>query len=52
MGQVARFFARNSATIGTLIARLAERMAEDEKRRQEIDKLNKKVKMSKTPIIR
>jgi REP element-mobilizing transposase RayT len=44
LSEVARYFARDAATVGTLIGRLAERIAEDEKLRREIDKLNKKVK--------
>ncbi len=43
LGEVARHFARDAATVGTLIGRLAERTAEDERLRREIDKLNKKV---------
>ena len=43
LGEVARYFARDAATVGTLIGRLAERMADDEKLRREIDRLNKKV---------
>jgi len=43
LGEVARFFGRDSATVGTLIGRLAERIAEDEMLRREIDRLNKKV---------
>jgi len=43
LGEVARCFTRDAATVGTLIGRLAERIAEDEMLRQEIDRLNKKV---------
>ena len=43
LGEVARYFARDSATVGTLIGRLAERLAEDEMLRREIDRLNNKV---------
>jgi REP element-mobilizing transposase RayT len=43
LSEVARYFARDAATVGTLIGRLAERIAEDEKLRREIDRLNKKV---------
>ena len=45
LGEVARYFARDSATVGTLIGRLAERLAEDDMLRREIDRLNKKVEM-------
>jgi chromosomal replication initiation ATPase DnaA len=41
--EVARYFARDAATVGSLIGRLTERMADDEKLRREIDKLSKKV---------
>ena len=43
LGEVARYFARDAATVGTLIGRLAERIAEDEMLQREIDRLNKKV---------
>ena len=43
LGEVARYFARDGATVGTLIGRLAERLIEDEKLRREIDRLSKKV---------
>ena len=41
LGEVARYFARDAATVGTLIGRLAERIAEDDVLRQEIDRLTK-----------
>ena len=44
LSEVARYFARDAATVGTFIGRLAERIAEDERLRRVIDKLNKKVK--------
>ena len=43
LGEVARYFARDAATVGTLIGRLTERIAEDEELRREIDRLNKTV---------
>jgi REP-associated tyrosine transposase len=43
LGEVARYIARDSSTVGTLIGRLAERLAEDEALGREIDRLNKKV---------
>ena len=43
LSEVARYFARDAATVGTLIGRLTERLADDEKLRREINKLNKKV---------
>ena len=45
LSEVARYFARDAATVGTLIGRLSERMEEDEDMRREIDKLNQKVEM-------
>ncbi|MBI2363699.1 MAG: transposase [Deltaproteobacteria bacterium] len=45
LSEVARYFGRDAATVGTLIGRLSERMAEDEQIRREIDKLNKKVEI-------
>ena len=43
LGEVARYFGRDAATVGILIGRLAARTAEDEALRREIDRLNKKV---------
>jgi len=43
LSEVARYFARDAATVGTLIGRLGERLAKDETLRREIDRLNKKV---------
>jgi REP element-mobilizing transposase RayT len=43
LGEVARYFARDGATVSKLIGRLAERIVEDEMLRREIDRLNKKV---------
>ena len=43
LSEVARYFGRDAATVGTLIARLAKRLIEDDTLRQEIDRLNKKV---------
>ncbi len=43
LGEVARYFARDAATVSKLIGRLAERIVEDEILRREIDRLNKKV---------
>lgn len=43
LSEVARYFARDTATLGTLIGRLSERMKEDEGMRREIEKLTKKV---------
>jgi putative transposase len=45
LGEVARYFARDSATLVTLIGRLAERLAEDEELRREIDRLSRKVRI-------
>ncbi len=45
LGEVARYFARDAATIGTLIGRLSGRMEEDERMRQEIENLTKKVEI-------
>jgi len=45
LGDVARYFARDAATIGTLIGRLSGRMETDESMRREIEKLTKKVEM-------
>ncbi|MDP2602153.1 MAG: hypothetical protein Q8S00_06120 [Deltaproteobacteria bacterium] len=43
LGEVARYFGRDSATVGILIGRLAARIAEDDAFRREIDRLTKKV---------
>ncbi len=43
LSEVARYFARDSATLGTLIGRLSGRMKADEVIRREIEKLTKKV---------
>jgi len=43
--EVAKYFNRDSATVGTLIGRLAERIAEDAALGREIDRLNGKVEM-------
>ncbi len=43
LGEVARYFGREAATVGILIGRLAERIAEDEALRKESDRLSKKV---------
>lgn len=43
LGEVAKYFARDAATVGTLIARLGERMAKDEELRREIARLTRKV---------
>ena len=43
LGELARYFGRDAATVGLLIGRLAARIAEDEALRREIDRLNKKV---------
>jgi hypothetical protein len=40
---VARYFARDAATLGTLIGRLSGRVKADEGMRREIEKLTKKV---------
>jgi REP element-mobilizing transposase RayT len=45
LGEVARYFARDAATIGTLIGRLTGRMEEDERMRREIETLTKKVEI-------
>ena len=45
LGEVARYFARDLATIGTLIGRLSGRMEEDERMRREIETLTKKVEI-------
>ena len=37
LSEVARYFARDLATIGTLIGRLSGRMEEDERMRREIE---------------
>jgi REP element-mobilizing transposase RayT len=41
LSEVARYFGRDAATMGTLIGRLAERMAHDDRLRSEIDRLSK-----------
>lgn len=41
LGEVAQYFARDAATVGTLIARLGERMEQDEKLRREIARLTR-----------
>jgi hypothetical protein len=43
LNEVARYFARDAATLGTLIGRLSGRMKADEGLRREIEKLTKKV---------
>ena len=43
LSDVAKYFARDAATVGTLVGRLGDRMAKDEGVRREIDRLNKKV---------
>jgi len=43
LGEVAKYFARDAATVGTLIARLGERMEKDEELRREIARLTRKV---------
>jgi DNA-directed RNA polymerase specialized sigma24 family protein len=43
LGEVARYFGRDAATVSKLIGRLAERLAEDEDLRREIERLNKKI---------
>ncbi len=43
LGEVARYFARDAATIGTLIGRLSARLGENQSLRREIEKLTKKV---------
>ena len=43
LGEVARLFARDGATVGTLIGRLAERINQDQMLRREIDRVSKKV---------
>ena len=43
LGEVARYFARDAASVGALIGRLAERIVEDETLRRAIDRLSKKV---------
>jgi putative transposase len=43
LGEVARYFGRDAATVGILIGRLAAQITEDEALRREIDRLNKKV---------
>jgi len=40
--EVARYFARDAATLGTLIGRLSGRMKADEGMRREIEKLTNK----------
>jgi putative transposase len=45
LGEVARYFRRDAATVGILVGRLAVRIAEDEALQREIDRLNKKVQM-------
>ena len=45
LSEVARYFARDLATIGTLIGRLSGRMEEDERMRREIETLTKKVEI-------
>ena len=45
MAEVAIYFARDAATIGTLIGRLSGRMEADERMRREIEALNKKVEI-------
>ena len=44
-GYALRYFARDLATIGTLIGRLSGRMEEDERMRGEIETLTKKVEI-------
>ncbi len=43
LGEVAKYFNRDSATVGTLIGRLAQRIVEDAALEREIDRLHKKV---------
>lgn len=43
LGEVARYFARDAATIGTLIGRWSARLGENENLRREMEKLAKKV---------
>ena len=43
LGHVARYFGRDTATIGTLLGRLAERMETDGELRRKMQRLNKKV---------
>ena len=45
LSEVARYFARDLATIGTLIGRLSGRMEEDERMRRAIETLTKKVEI-------
>jgi hypothetical protein len=45
LGEVAEYFGRDPATLGTLLGRVAERMERDGKLRQEIHRLNKIVKI-------
>ncbi len=45
LGEVARYFARDAATIGTLIGRLTTRQGEDDRLRGEIERLTKKVEI-------
>jgi len=43
LGEVARYFGRDTATIGTLVGRLVERMETDGELRGQMQRLNKKV---------
>lgn len=45
LGEVARYFGRDPATVSTLIGRLSDRMQEDADLRREIDRLSKKVEI-------
>jgi putative transposase len=40
LGEVARYWRRDPATVGTLVGRLAERMEREEKLRRELERLN------------
>lgn len=43
LGEVARYFGRDSATTGTLLGRLAERMEADGELRRDMERLNRRV---------
>ncbi len=41
LGEVAKYFGRDPATVGTLLGRLAARIDEDDEVRREIERLSK-----------
>jgi hypothetical protein len=40
LGEVAKYFSRDPATVGTLLGRLAERLETDDKLRREMERLD------------